>query len=254
MHNALTLSSATSTPLRNTVCTMTTTPPERLREARTAAGFLSALAAATAMGVAPATYVQHENGHRNFSAERAERYARFFKTTPEWLLYGRGDKPASAFPLRAKGVDRWVPVIGTVRAGAWTEIADEPWEPEVVPVSLQGFEGAQLFALRVQGSSMDRFYPDGSLVVVCPAAEAGVREGDHVIVRRTRGSLAETTIKEVVQEKDGIALWPRSNDKQFQEPIRLQTARDADEGPEIIGVVVAGYVVRPMQRRPLIQL
>jgi SOS-response transcriptional repressor LexA len=231
-----------------------TSPAERLKEARIAAGFLSALAAATAMGIAPATYVQHENGNRGFRADSAERYARFFKTTPEWLLYGRGEEPRSAFPLRAKGIERWIPVLGVVQAGAWSEVADEPWEPEIIPISLEGFEGAQLFALRVQGPSMDKFYPDGSLVVVCPAAEAGVREGDHVVVRRMRGPLAETTIKEVVQEKSGVALWPRSSDRRFQEPIRLETVRDADNGPEIIGVVVAGYVIRPIQRRPLIQL
>ena len=92
------------------------------------------------------------------------------------------------------------------------------------------------------------------LVIVCPAAEAGVRDGDHVVVRRTQGALTETTIQEVVQEKGGVPLWPRSSDPAFQEPIRLKSLPDADEGPEIIGVVVAAYSVRPMQRRPLIQL
>lgn len=41
------------------------------------------------MGVSVATYIQHENGTRGFPADRAQRYARFFRTTPEWLLYGR---------------------------------------------------------------------------------------------------------------------------------------------------------------------
>ena len=61
-------------------------------------------------------------------------------------------------------------------------------------------------------------------------------------------------LKEVVQEPDGIALWPRSNDPHFQEPVRLSSVRDADEGPEIIGVVVSSYTIRPNQQRPLIQL
>lgn len=62
----------------------------RLREAREKAGYDSASDAASAMGVPYATYAQHENGNRSYPAERAKRYARFFKTTPEWLLYGRG--------------------------------------------------------------------------------------------------------------------------------------------------------------------
>ena len=230
------------------------TPADRLRQARMSAGFVSAAAASAAMGVAQATYAQHENGIRGIPATRAEQYARFFRVTPEWLLYGRGEKPESAFPLRAKSVQQWVPVVGKVQAGAWSEVQDEPWEPDLIPVALPGFDGAQLFALQVNGASMDAHYPDGSLVIVCPAAEAGVREGDHVVVRRTQGPLTETTIKEVVQEKGGIALWPRSSDPAFQEPIRLTSRPEADEGPEIIGVVVAAYSVRPMQRRPLIQL
>lgn len=232
------------------------TPGDRLRSAREAAGYETAKSAAEAMGTSVATYIQHENGTRGFPAARADRYARFFRTTPEWLLYGRGETPhhASSLP-EMRAVNRQVPVLGVVQAGAWAEAIEDSWgASEVVPVVLAGFEGAQLFALRIRGPSMDMYYPDGTMVIVCPAAEIGVREGDHVVVRRRRGGLAETTIKEVVKEKGGIALWPRSNDPAFQEPIRLQTARDADEGPEIIGVVVSSYVVRPVQQKPLLQL
>lgn len=232
-------------------------PAERLRFARERAGYASAKAAAAAMGVSSATYIQHENATRGLPANRAERYARFFHTTPEWLLYGRGPAPENA-PAPTNGlqrVSRFVPVVGSVQAGAWAEILDDPPDPEdLVPIYLPGFEGASLYALRIHGPSMDMFYPDGSLVIVCPAVEIGVREGDHVVVRRRRGSLAETTVKEVVREPTGIALWPRSTDPNFQEPIRLETVRDADDGPEIIAVVVSSYLIRPVQRRPLLQL
>lgn len=233
-----------------------TTPGDRLRAARKAAGYETAKAAAEAMGVSEATYSQHENGTRGFPATRAARYARFFRTTPEWLLYGRGSESPHAEMLpEARRVTRQVPVLGEVQAGVFAEIPDEPPDaPEMVPIHLSGFEGAQLFALRVRGPSMNMHYPDGTMVIVCPAAEIGVREGDHVVVRRRRGSLAETTLKEVVREKRGIALWPRSTDPAYQEPIRLSAVRNADEGPEIIGVVVASYVVRPVQQRPLLQL
>lgn len=64
-------------------------PYERLEAARIAAGYDSAKAAAEAMGVPVASYIQHENGTRGLTNARAARYARFFKTTPEWLLYAR---------------------------------------------------------------------------------------------------------------------------------------------------------------------
>lgn len=231
------------------------TAHERLRAAREAAGYETAKAAAEAMGASVATYLQHENGTRGFPAQRAQRYARFFKTTPEWLLYGRGGEPThSSADLHVKRVTRLVPVLGEVQAGAWTEAADEPPPEEVVPIYLAGFEGARLFALRIRGPSMDLHYPDGTMIIVCPAAEIGVREGDHVVVRRHRGSLCETTVKEVVKDRGGIALWPRSRDPDHQKPIRIEDLRDADDGPEIIGVVVSSYVVRPIQQKPLLQL
>lgn len=50
----------------------------RLKQARIAAGFTSARAAALAMGVPPATYVQHENGTRGLSVWKMETYETFF--------------------------------------------------------------------------------------------------------------------------------------------------------------------------------
>lgn len=67
---------------------------KRLAKARERAGYPSASAAAEAMGIPVATYVQHENGTRGFRFDRAERYARKFKTTPEWILYGTGEERA----------------------------------------------------------------------------------------------------------------------------------------------------------------
>jgi len=66
------------------------TPSERLRQARTRAGFLSAAAAAKSMGIPEGTYAGHENGHRGFPAKSAPQYARKFKVSEEWLLYGKG--------------------------------------------------------------------------------------------------------------------------------------------------------------------
>lgn len=232
-------------------------PGDRLALARKRAGYESAKLAAEAMGVPYATYAQHESKLRGIPAGRAERYGRFFRVAPEWLLYGHGDiedSPAPTAPFGMRQVTRMVPVVGDIQAGVFAEAMDDFEEPEVIPVHLAGFEGAQLFALRVRGRSMDKHYPDGTMVIVCPAAEIGVREGDHVVVRRRRGSLVETTLKEVVREKGAIALWPRSTDPQFQDPIRLELVRDADEGPEIIGVVVSSYTIRPIQNRPLLQL
>lgn len=53
--------------------------------------FSSVAEASRALDVPYATYRQHETGERGFKAE-AEKYARRFGTSPEWLLYARGDE------------------------------------------------------------------------------------------------------------------------------------------------------------------
>src|SRR5690606_10680712 len=71
------------------------TPNQRLRQAREAAGFQTAKEAAEAMGIPVSTYIGHENGHRGFPAQRAPQYARKFKVSEEWLLYGKGETTSS---------------------------------------------------------------------------------------------------------------------------------------------------------------
>lgn len=226
-------------------------PNERLKQARERAGYDSARAAATAMGVSADTYAQHENGTRGFKS-KAERYARFFKVAPEWLLFGRGDAAIKAAPIP---INREVPVLGEVQAGRWHPVPDSDPDPtEFVPIVLPGFETARLFALRVLGPSMNRYYPEGTIVVCCPVAEIGIRSGDHVIVENRRGGMVETTVKEVLQERGGIFLWPRSDHADYQKPTRWERAEDSDEGIAITAVVVSSYVIRPVQRQAMLSI
>jgi phage repressor protein C with HTH and peptisase S24 domain len=71
---------------------------ERLKAARQAAGFENAADAARRFGWAQSTYFGHENGSRGFRADTASEYARAFKVTQEWLLFGRGGPP-EALPV-----------------------------------------------------------------------------------------------------------------------------------------------------------
>jgi len=60
----------------------------RLIEARKAAGFKSARAAAINFGWTQSTYASHENGQSNYGLEKAEKYAQAFGTKAVWLLHG----------------------------------------------------------------------------------------------------------------------------------------------------------------------
>lgn len=64
------------------------TPHDRLRDARLAAGFKSMSAAASALGVTSSTYRAHENGQNDFDTEQAENYARKFRVSASYLLLG----------------------------------------------------------------------------------------------------------------------------------------------------------------------
>lgn len=144
-----------------------------------------------------------------------------------------------------KDVIRRIPVVGDVEAGVWREtVAREAYEvEEYLPLDVLGYESARLRAMRVLGPSMNKLYPPGRFVVVADPAEAGLRDGDHVVVERRRGSMTEITLKEYVIEPDGrIALWPRSDHPDFQEPIDLRPTDESDQdGASVIGVVVADY-------------
>jgi SOS-response transcriptional repressor LexA len=151
-----------------------------------------------------------------------------------------------------KDIQRRIAVVGDVEAGVWREtVAREAYEIEdYLPIDVQGYESARLKAWRVAGPSMNQLYPPGRFVVTADAADAGVRNGDHVIVERRRGSMTEVTLKEYVQEPDGrIALWPRSDHPDFQEPVYLKARDESDQdGATVIGVVVADY--RRRERPP----
>ncbi len=87
----------------------------RLKAAREAAGYETATDAAEAMGIPAPTYLAHENGSRGYPATRAKRYADFFGTTAEWLLYGGGDAPRQRRHRRGPIT---VPLVGYVGAGS----------------------------------------------------------------------------------------------------------------------------------------
>lgn len=73
-----------------------TSKAERLRAARTAAGYKSTQAAAERLAVSASTYRAHENGQNDFSDEQAAHYAKAFGIDPAELIFGRKRPPLVA--------------------------------------------------------------------------------------------------------------------------------------------------------------
>lgn len=76
---------------------------ERLQRARELAGYETATEAANALGVAPPTYMGHENGSRGFKG-KAERYAAFFRVDYGWLMTGRGEPRSTSLEARVNAL------------------------------------------------------------------------------------------------------------------------------------------------------
>ena len=93
---------------------------ERLRAARKAAGYATAIDAAKAFGWNKNTVTSNENGNRTFSREAAERYANAYHVDLGWLLTGKGDMKGATDPAKsAEIVDIWSRIPDKREREAW---------------------------------------------------------------------------------------------------------------------------------------
>lgn len=203
---------------------------ERLVAARRHAKFGSAADAAKALGVNYATYAGHENGSSGFKAKTGELYARRFKVSFEWLMSGRGSMLATTSDVRA------VRVVAHVQAGDWAESWEWPYSDQydvAVPNDPE-YAGVQLFAAETRGPSMNRRWPEGTVVVFVDnyQLEESPIPGKRYVVERTRADgRREHTVKTLHRDESGqFWLIPESTDPLFQSPISIE---DGDGGNEV---------------------
>lgn len=132
------------------------TQAERLVAARKAANYDTATQAALAMNVRPPTYLGHENGTTPIT-RAAERYARFFRVSLEWLLTGRGE-------MRSTRTLPQIPIHGMVGAGAAVEPIEDA-AGDSVPDSITWPDPETLAALIVHGDSQLPVYYPGQVIL-----------------------------------------------------------------------------------------
>jgi SOS-response transcriptional repressor LexA len=223
---------------------------ERLVRARKQAGYEKAVDAAQALGIRPSTYYSHENGSIGLRASVAEKYARKFKVSLDWLLTGRGEMSPDgviAYDIEVAGV----PLLGSIQAGHWLELgfAQEEAKTEMVPIIRDPrFPHAKQYALRVIGDSMNLDYPDGSIVTCVDFADSGLSLGEGLIVhverQRAGGQLVEVTLKAVERRRGKLVLVPHSSNPTWQ-PIVLD-GPDGDTVTVCKGVVLGGWTPQPI--------
>ena len=121
-----------------------------------------------------------------------------------------------------------VHIIGAVQAGVWKEAIEWPaedWFRVEIPADSR-YPEIERFGLEVRGNSMNRLYPEGTIVIIARFGDLAraPNPGERVVVltRSTSSGDYEATLKEFQVEEDGRrVLWPRSTDPDFQRPIIL---------------------------------
>lgn len=136
---------------------------------------------------------------------------------------------------------RLIKVRGALQAGHWTDYPEWPeddWYDAAFP-DLEELQRLTLYGAEVRGESMNRVFPDRSIVALSYMHGAGPRDlepGRRYHVRRTKDDgTVEETLKKLVRDEQGeLWLTPESNDPHYQEwlPIGMP-----GETIEIIGRV-----------------
>lgn len=209
------------------------------------AGFKNAKAFSEKHGIANSTYGAHENGSRGINADVLEHYANLLGV-PVACFWD--DEVDLDYVKRAQTIitegQAEVEVVGVAAAGVWQEVAQGPMIPdetEKIPVmkdpKLADFRH---FAVKVEGQSMNRVIKDGEYAIcIDPWSVGGFepRDGDIVVVERSRfqGAEKEVTIKRVVQH--GAALACDSTDPRYQGVIALDPGDDPEASVSIVGLV-----------------
>lgn len=144
----------------------------RLSESRRKAGFATASEAADRFGWKLSTYLGHENGSRGFRADKAKEYAKAFRVTANWLLYGDNEPQQVEFGMPAPDDARLVPVYDVEASAGNGATVDSEHHVMNLAFSQQYLremtfaKGNDLAVIRVKGDSMEPTLLDDDLVMI----------------------------------------------------------------------------------------
>ena len=173
---------------------------------------------AEALGMHAVNLNRLVNGVIDVNMKRIDEIARILQVRPEELI--------------ASPAVRNVLVRGHVQAGAWAETWE--WHDDdryTVPVPVDDtLQPYTLYGAETRGPSMNRRYPEGTVLVFTDAIETGEepQAGKRYIVERARADgMREATVKTLWRDENAkLWLLPESDDPRFQEPIPLDGGED----------------------------
>lgn len=222
---------------------------QRLTQLRKEAGFSNAAEFARTHGFNEGTQRSYENGNRAISRTAAVKLALALKSTPGYILYGDNAAEQLSEGLEHIPIGKHVvPLVGNVQAGAFIEAFEE------IPTDFYPAVGAMetkanVFCLRVIGDSMNKIYPEGS-ILYCQKLDdylPDLKNGKRVVVkRRAAGDLFEATVKQYSCKGNIATLTPLSNNAKYK-TLTIKNNGEHHHGAgspdiEIWAVVVGSYI------------
>jgi len=155
---------------------------ERLKLARLRANTGGVKATADKFGWDRNAYKAHDSGRNGFDPATAIKYAKAFGVSANWLMFGTGSIDDDYEPS-AHVSD--VPVVTWVSAGALinqegiSDLSDFPTMP------VTDLPDGDWIALRVEGDSMNRISPHGSVVLINQRDRRLVHNACYVVADET---------------------------------------------------------------------
>ena len=181
---------------------------QRIKSLRRAAGMTQEELGAK-LGLKKAAIHKYETGLVDLRSSTLEKLAAALDTTPAYLL-GLEDPPLPAGAVPYQPTQR-IPILGRISAGL----------PIYAEQNIEGYTftdlngGAEYFALRVSGNSMNAIgINDGYLIVVRRQEE--VENGEVAVVMVGD---EDATVKRFYATESTVTLMPQSTDPSFQPQI-----------------------------------
>ena len=190
--------------------------PNRLADARAKAG-LTQQQVAEAIDMTVTGYQNYEWGKRDMRSSTVRALSEVLNVPANYLLGIDGIVEARAVETVQ------VPVLGRIAAGTPREALTASDEYHGTPDTLMR-NRHRAFWLTVAGNSMNRVFPEGSLVLIDP--DATINNGDIAAVF-VNGD--DATLKRVYYEGDSVRLHPESYDVEYRDRVIDKTDPEAPE-------------------------
>lgn len=177
------------------------------------------------IGVGRSTISGWLKGQYEPNSENIYKLARVFNVSEAWML-GFVDTE-NELDVTINKVDLLVPLLN-VSGGKETEDYSQVEEHVEAPSKLSHY-GDDLFAIRVNGDSMNKLLPNGS-IAICVKAHSTPKSGDIVVYKREN----EFSVKRFIKTEQMVIFEPVS----FNESFSTITYDINDENIiEVLGVV-----------------